>query len=154
MRRSRGLIAAVGAAVLVVGSLAFAQPAFGGGSGGEKPWPILQVAKTIGQADQQTAGEKINVPPETVFTITVTCEFPNKDTSVTGDPFPETVLTFDSTGAPLAADQDGWTDLGDGFWTFQGPELKYKLCTAVETEVDPEPAALDVAYKCDALAEP
>jgi hypothetical protein len=155
MSSKKRWIAAVGAVTLVAGLLAVAVPAGAGQTGppnGEdKPWPILQVMKTIGQASPPTEGT-IDVPPETVFTILVTCEFPQNGADAQGDPFPDTLLTFDATGAPLSADQGGWQNLGDGYWTFQGPELKYKECSATETDVTPEPTALEVAYKCDASA--
>ena len=154
MRRSRAWVAAIGVAALAAGVLAVAAPA-GAGNGGEKPWPILRVMKTIGQAEQQAPGALIDVPPDTVFTVKVTCESRNGNMSAQGNGFLETLLTFDSTGAPKSADKGGWTDLGDGYWTFQGYELMYKLCTAVETDITgtPPAGAIETQYKCDALAE-
>jgi hypothetical protein len=159
MRRFKGAMAVVGATMLLAGALVMAAPA-GAGGNGEKPWPILRVMKTIGQAEYPDKANEVKPPPGTTFYVTVTCDFPNGEAAAAGDPFPTTVLTFTDTGAPDTSDQSGWTKT-DGYWTFQGRELKYKECTAIETDVtDPEGNSIIDApnlfqqYKCDAVATP
>jgi len=162
MRRYRGVVAAVGASMLLAGVLAVAVPAGAqdAQNGSEKPWPILQVMKTIGQADYPDKANEVKPPAGTTFYVTVTCETPVQEGGAAGasEPFTTTVLTFDSKGAPdtAAPNTDDLWKIADGYWTYTGKALKYKQCTAIETDVtDPEGVSIIDApnlfqqYKCD-----
>jgi hypothetical protein len=135
------------------------------------PFPILKVAKTIGEANDNGDGE--DFPEGTEFHVRVTCEAPRNSNHVNAANGPTfvTELTFDEDGNPESADpQDGWVKEGD-FWVLQGDQLTNKLCIAEETDIESgdngngdngdngDNGALDeddveVAYKCEATATP
>jgi hypothetical protein len=135
--------AIVGAAVVVAALLGAAVPAGAGVT--PVPYPVLRVAKTIDQATQQGKGQKIAVPPDTVFTIRVTCGLFVTD------------LRFDAHGKPKSTSDPVWQDLGDGVWTAQDSQLANSRCTAEEVAItdgkgNPTSANVEVQYKCEASA--
>ena len=124
------------------------------GIGVEPPWPTLRVMKTYPEGRGAPAG--------TVFTMTVNCVY--LDSAGAGaESFPETTLTFKSTGvvnnqvadpaAPDTADPEGdWVKDGN-YWSLTSKWLTDRRCTVEETGASNgaviDLTTLKVQYGCD-----